>query len=95
MRLTAARMVALPWSWTGPTEERDEHGNTWWEARIEELPDFMVAGESAQEVIAEAGSALEAFLASYVDRGEIPPLPLGVTAETIESHSPELKVQAA
>jgi len=28
MQLTARRMVALPWSWSGPLELKDDQGNT-------------------------------------------------------------------
>jgi len=51
------------------------------EARIAELPDFFVGAATPEEAIADAAAALEAFLASYRDRGELPPLPAGVVAE--------------
>lgn len=67
-------LMAMPWTWVGPhkvTEGKKSH----WELRIRELPDFLVAGSTEKEVKTEAAAALEAFLASYVDAGETPPLP--------------------
>ena len=74
-RLTAGQMVTLPWQWQGPTHQLDEHENEWWELRIAELPEFFVAASTHEEVIAEASVALQAFLESYLSRGESPPLP--------------------
>src|SRR5437016_4619629 len=51
VRVRARDLVVLPWGWAGPSEERDEHGNTWWELRIRELPDFLVAAESRDQVV--------------------------------------------
>jgi predicted RNase H-like HicB family nuclease len=73
--VTAQLMVALPWAWVGPTKENDEHGNAWYELRVEELPEFFVAADSEVAAIAEAGAALEAFLDAYLQQGDMPPLP--------------------
>ena len=98
--VTANLMVGLPWSWVGPTEEKDEHGNVWHELRVEELPDFFVAADSAKAVIAQAGAALEAFLESYLEQGQQPPLPkvLGPAREVPEQYRTglhEIHLQAA
>jgi len=69
---TLKELVALPWSIRGPTPKQDEFGNGWWEIRVQELPDFFVAGESQDEAIAEYGPALVAFLRSYTEAGEQP-----------------------
>jgi len=74
-QLTAKDYVALPWKWDGPTQCSDGSGATWYEVRVAELPDFLVAGATQEEVLADVAEALEAFIASYLDRGENPPLP--------------------
>jgi predicted RNase H-like HicB family nuclease len=73
--------------------ERDEHGNEWWEIRIEELPDFFVAARTRDEAIAEAAPALAAFLESYLGRGELPPLPevFGNRGEVPEGYEVRLR----
>lgn len=93
LRLTSGQMVGLPWRWVGPTHERDEAGNEWWELRIEELPDFFVAAETHEGVIAEASAALTAFLESYVGAGETPPLPavFGDAREVPEEYGARLR----
>jgi predicted RNase H-like HicB family nuclease len=72
--MTVAEMMRLAWSWTGPAEVT-EAGSSHFEIRIGELPDFFVAGVTREEALASAGPALRAFLQSYVDHGEEPPLP--------------------
>lgn len=72
---TLQELMMMPWTWVGPTKVT-EGKRSHWELRIRELPDFLVAGRSEREVRVEAAAALEAFLASYVDAGETPPLPL-------------------
>ena len=67
-------LMSKPWTWVGPSKVT-EGKKTHWELRIRELPDFLVAGRTEGEVREEAAAALEAFLASYVDAGEMPPLP--------------------
>ncbi len=73
--LTASDYVALPWQWVGPVRQGDASGGTSYEIRVRELPDFLVAGASPEAVLADVAEALEAFIASYLDRGETPPLP--------------------
>jgi hypothetical protein len=75
--MTAREMVGLSWTWIGPTLERDDQGNEWWELRVGELPDFFVAATSAEEARMEAAPALEAFLQSYLNAGDRPRLPGG------------------
>jgi hypothetical protein len=88
-------MVGLPWRWLGPTHERDEHGNEWWEVRIEELPEFFVAMPTSQAAIAEVGPALTAFLDSYLSQGETPPLPdvFGDQTDVPEEYGARLRNQ--
>src|ERR1043166_2379311 len=64
--------MMLPWTIRGPRQQTDEHGQDWWEIRVVELPEFFVAAESKDEEISEYSDALEAFLESYVERGEEP-----------------------
>lgn len=72
--MTLEELVELPWTWRGPQEVADEAG-TCYTLLIDELPDFMVAADTAQEVQVEAASALREFLRSYLENGEVPPLP--------------------
>jgi predicted RNase H-like HicB family nuclease len=67
-------MVNLPWTWRGPNRV-EEDGNIHWEITIDELPDFFVAAESHAAVLNELPAALKAFLQTYIDRDEIPPMP--------------------
>ena len=71
---TLQELMTMPWTWLGPNKVV-EGKKTHWELRIRELPDFLVAGRTEKEVRTEAAAALEAFLASYVEAGERPPLP--------------------
>ncbi len=72
--LTLAQIVRLPWDWQGPTLVEEE-GSVHWEIRIGELPDFLLAGTSREEVLSELRPALRAYLSSYLERGQEPPLP--------------------
>lgn len=67
-------LEARSWTWVGPTVREDE-GRRSFEMRIRELPDFFVAAETREGVLQEKEEALRAFLLSYLDRGELPPLP--------------------
>ena len=71
-------LVGLPWRWIGPAQESDNDGNLWWQLTIADLPDFLVAAETRQAVLADAAEALERFLESFVGTAEWPPLPGGV-----------------
>jgi predicted RNase H-like HicB family nuclease len=73
----------LPWSIRGPFEATDDHGNTHYEVRIGELPDFFVAGSSQSEVLYEFKDALLAFLESYTNEDEHPPVPRGEPARYV------------
>jgi hypothetical protein len=72
--MTVSEMLRLPWHWHGPFEVRDPFGSVHFELRIRELPDFFVAG-TRDGVLAECAEALAAYLQSYVDHQEVPPLP--------------------
>jgi len=75
--MNAGDYVMLPWSIRGPAQVTDEHGNTHYEMRVEELPDFLLAASSEDEALHEFGTALLAFLESYTNEGEVPPVPDG------------------
>jgi predicted RNase H-like HicB family nuclease len=68
-------MMRLRWGWQGPTEVREPNEDPFFEIRIRELPDFFVAGKTREEVLVASAPALRAFLESYTDAGEMPPLP--------------------
>lgn len=72
--LSLSKLMQMPWTIRGP-EKIDEDGESHWQITIAELPEFFVAGSSRDDVLGEYGAALKAFLRSYVDRGEMPPLP--------------------
>ncbi len=74
--MTLNEIVGLPWSWEGPREVTED-GDTHFELTVRELPDFFVAADSRDAVLSEARPALAAFLQSYLENGEIPPLPVG------------------
>ena len=82
--MTLKEMSTLPWTWQGPTHVADEDGERW-ELTIAELPDFFLAGANRDEVLAEAGAALRAYLRTYVDRNETPrlPTPRGAWSATV------------
>jgi len=65
--------IRMRWTWLGPREVHDPDG-TYFEMRVAELPEFFVAASSAEEVRREKDDGLRAFIASYVERGEAPPL---------------------
>jgi len=73
-RLTVDEMLTLGWTWLGPVEVRTEEGDHL-ELRIAELPDFFLAAETLPQLMEELKPALRAFLTSYLERGEDPPLP--------------------
>lgn len=64
--------LRLPW-----TVERSDHDDDgeYIALHIHELPGFVVAGRTPDEVDALFWDALSAFLASYLEDGEEPPVP--------------------
>jgi predicted RNase H-like HicB family nuclease len=68
------QLMVMPWSIHGPRKVIEE-GSTHWEIKIQELPDFFVAATSRDEVLREYHGALQAYLQSYTDRQQVPPLP--------------------
>ena len=78
--MNAGDYSTLAWSIRGPARVTDEHGNTHYEMRVEELPDFLLAASSEGEALHEFGTALFAFLDSYANDGEVPPVPDGKPA---------------
>jgi predicted RNase H-like HicB family nuclease len=75
LRLPLADLMHLPWGWQGPTEVREPGEEPYFEIRIRELPDYFVAGRTREEVLTACAPALRAFLQSYLDADEMPPLP--------------------
>jgi hypothetical protein len=72
--MTLKEMLSLPWTWQGPNHVVDGDGERW-ELTIAELQDFFLVGETSDELLNEAWPALVAYLRSYSDRGEDPPMP--------------------
>lgn len=64
------------WSYVGPFQVQDT-GDSWWELRITELPDFFIAGENRVEVLQELRPALRAFLSACLASGDPVPNPGG------------------
>jgi predicted RNase H-like HicB family nuclease len=68
--------VRAGWTWIGPSPVGDPHHPEYYELRIEELPDFFLAGTTLDELYAELKPALRAFFESYSERKEpLPALP--------------------
>lgn len=78
--MNAGDYLMLPWTIRGPARVTDEHGNTHYEMRVRELPDFLVAASSEAEALHDFRSALLIFLESYTNEGEVPPVPDGKPA---------------
>src|SRR4051812_15803250 len=74
-KLTIDEMMRLRWGWQGPVQVRETGGDTYFEIRIAELPEFFVAGATREEVLSGAGPALRSFLQTYLDAGDPLPLP--------------------
>lgn len=74
--MTLGDLMRLGWGWQGPVEVREPGEEPYFEIRIRELPEFFVAGRTREEALAGSGRALQAFLQSYLDAGDTPPLPI-------------------
>jgi predicted RNase H-like HicB family nuclease len=70
--MTLADYVELPW--TVRRTEYDDDGR-YVALTVDELPGLVGAGRTNDEAEAAFRDALEAFLRSYLDAGEEPPLP--------------------
>src|SRR5690349_20134700 len=68
-------LLRLQWTWHGPALVQEAGSDPHFELRVRELPEFFVAGRTREEVLVASGPALYAFLLSYVDHQEVPPLP--------------------
>lgn len=66
--------LRAPWSINASTEGEYKV------LRIAELPGFVVAAKTADELDEDFWPALQTFLESYVEDGEVPPLPEGYGA---------------
>lgn len=74
MAYTLEQLLRLPWTYQGP-RQTGEGEDSCWELRIAELPGFLVAGFTRDEVLVELFPALRTFLESYLEHNEVPPLP--------------------
>jgi predicted RNase H-like HicB family nuclease len=78
--LSARQLAGLPWTYVGPVEVAGEQGEHF-VLTVAELPYFFLASDSREDLLRELPVALEAFLQSYLDAGQSPPLvPLGSVA---------------
>lgn len=73
------RLVALPWTERWSVDDMD--GSAYHILEIAELPGFLVAYDTREEIEREKRDALTAFVGSYVDRGELPPMPNPAASE--------------
>lgn len=64
----------LDLAWTTRDSVRDDDGR-YFVRRVEELPGFVVAARSKHELEREYPVALRAFIESYLEDGQEPPLP--------------------
>ena len=85
-------LLKLPWTWIGPIRV-EEDGRVQYEIRIDELPEFIVAARRKKQAIDEAVPALRAYLESFVEHGETPPLPR-VSGEWQVTQMPGMPVKA-
>lgn len=65
-----SRLLALPWSLR---TEQDEDGS--WVAHIEELPEFVAAADTSEELEAALWDSLRSLLSSYLAVGDRIPEP--------------------
>lgn len=72
MNTSIDELLSLPW--TVQLEERRDDGR-YYVARVKELPGFVVTIESRDEFERVFWSAIQEHLQSYLDHGEVPPLP--------------------
>lgn len=73
-------LVRCPWTQRRTQHDTDQE-RPYWMLRIDEMPDFMLACDTAEALARETPDALRAFLGSYIESGEMPPpLKPGVTA---------------
>lgn len=74
--LKIGALMRASWTVRGPVRVLGPDGGEHWELRVDELPDFLVAAATREEALNEYLPALQAFLESYLDAGEQPPLPI-------------------
>jgi len=72
--MTLDELLRLTWSWGGPVEVVED-GDTHFEVRVTELPEFYAAGATKQEAIENAIPSLRAYLLSFLENDDMPPLP--------------------
>ena len=70
--LTLSDYLRLPWTITRTEGTDDGHYIV---LEVRELPGFLVAARTESDAERQFWPALEAFLASYTDAGEEPPVP--------------------
>jgi len=67
------QLLDLPWSWRLTQHAQDDL--TWYELTIEELPGYLVAGRTEEEIRAEQRGVLRAFLETRLEHNDPIPLP--------------------
>ena len=81
-----------PWTWQATRVQYD--GETFFELRVAELPDFLVASDAVDELLQMRADALEVFLLSYLEHGQTPPFPQ--RARVVQaSNSPRVESNAS
>ena len=80
--------------WTVRREEHHDDGD-YLALTIDELPGFVVASYSETELEGDFWDALEAFLKSYLDDGEPPPLPEGLAEALFQADAAIAEMQTS
>lgn len=81
---TLEQYLAMPWHIRRVEHDDDGHYAS---LEIDELPGFVVAARTDDELDREFWPALESFLRSYLDDGEEPPVPALVRAWDLAAKS--------
>lgn len=80
-----ADYLRMPWTILRSDHEDDGH---YVALRIAELPGFVVAAESEKEIEGLFWPALEAFIESYLEDGDAPPLPARARGRSLRIQRP-------
>lgn len=75
--MTVDELLAQPWSWQGPVKA-EQAGEEFYKMTIEELPQFVVTGITAYEVLDSKDRKLRAFLEQKLEKGGGIKLPSGL-----------------
>lgn len=83
----------LSMPWTIQREEHDDDGR-YFALTVDELPGFVVASEDEAELDEMFWSALRAFLDSYLQHNETPPIPRAARIAVVERRRAERRAWA-